>query len=382
MKPHFSILLFIFLFVGNSCQMMKKATKMGEKKLQLDDRKTDPANISVPNGYTVQVAAENLNFPTAATFDDQGDLSVIEAFAYKPEWEIPQLIRIGVNGDKKVIARGDRNGPWNGLMFHQGNFYVSEGGTKSGGKIIRISQDGKITDLVGGLPSFGDHHTNGPVVTDGYLYFGQGVATNSGVVGKDNWMMGWLSNNKDFHDIPCKDITLSGQNFVSDNMLSANPNNKATTGAFSPFNSSTTAGQVIKGQIPCTGAIFRVRPEGGEMELVAWGLRNPYGMAFHEGRLFVTENGFDARGSRPVINRGDHLWEINRAPGMAGLTLMVGSPLTPLVPEMGRPLSPVQLPPKTTFAVFGMRCSSDGIAFAPNNAFGRAGEAFVAQLGT
>ena len=41
-------------------------------------------------------------------------------------------------------------------------------------------------------PAYGDHHTNGPVIKDGYIYFSTGTATNAGVVGPDNAEFGWL----------------------------------------------------------------------------------------------------------------------------------------------------------------------------------------------
>jgi hypothetical protein len=52
------------------------------------------------------------------------------------------------------------------------------------------------------------------VIRDGYIYFGQGTATNSSVVGEDNKEFGWLLRRKDFHDIPCRDIILNGQNYT------------------------------------------------------------------------------------------------------------------------------------------------------------------------
>ncbi len=52
---------------------------------------------------------------------------------------------------------------------------------------------GLIKDIIIALPSNGDHHNNqiafGP---DGRLYFGQGTATNSCVVGMDNFRFGIL----------------------------------------------------------------------------------------------------------------------------------------------------------------------------------------------
>ena len=55
------------------------------------------------------------------------------------------------------------------------------------------------------------------------------------------------------------------------------------------------------------------------MELVAWGFRNPFGLAVApDGRLFVTDNGLVVRGSRPVWGSPDVLWEIKMNNGTDG----------------------------------------------------------------
>src|SRR5690606_16979775 len=128
-------------------------------------------------------------------------------------------------------------------------FYIAEGGQLKGGRILRINKKGEIKILIDNLPSFGDHHTNGPIIKDNYIYFSQGVSTNSGVVGIDNYNFGWLKRFPDFHDIPCEDITLTGENFESDNPLAED--GTAVTGAFVPFNTQTKKGELIKGKIPC-----------------------------------------------------------------------------------------------------------------------------------
>jgi hypothetical protein len=154
-----------------------------------------------------------------------------------------------------------------------------------------------MSPLLSGLPSLGDHHTNGPAIgTDGWLYFGQGTATNSGVVGVDNYRFGWLMRNPGFHDVPCRDIVLTGENFLSDNPFREEPREGVITGAYVPFGTPTAAGQALPGRVPCNGAILRVRPEGGEPKLAAWGFRNPFGLAFSpDGRLYVTNNEYDAQ---------------------------------------------------------------------------------------
>ncbi|GAB6137948.1 hypothetical protein [Halanaerobaculum tunisiense] len=49
----------------------------------------------------------------------------------------------------------------------------------------------------------------------GKMYFGVGTATNSGVVGLDN--LPWLLVRPEFHDTPCRDITLTGQDYETIN---------------------------------------------------------------------------------------------------------------------------------------------------------------------
>lgn len=50
-----------------------------------------------------------------------------------------------------------------------------------------MKPDGTKEDIISGLPSQGDHHNIQVIFgRDGKMYFGQGTATNSGVVGLDN----------------------------------------------------------------------------------------------------------------------------------------------------------------------------------------------------
>ena len=67
----------------------------------------------------------------------------------------------------------------------------------------------------------------------------------------------------------------------------------------------------------CDGAILRAKVDDkspqNTIEPVSWGYRNPYGLRFApkdhalKGGLFVTENGEDERGARPVNNSPDRL---------------------------------------------------------------------------
>src|SRR5204863_407464 len=100
---------------------------------------------------------------------------------------------------------------------------------------------------------------------------------------------------------PARDVKLTGRNFTTPNPLDPS-RGKATTGAYVPFGTATTAGQVIQGALPCTGALMRVPANGGggKPELVAWGLRNPFGLGFRVDRVDPKTGAIEAF----AVNRG------------------------------------------------------------------------------
>ncbi|MBC3542431.1 PQQ-dependent sugar dehydrogenase [Rufibacter sediminis] len=378
----------LLLLLCSGCYKIK-GSYGGPKNFNPQMRPLQPLDVALPAGYTIEPIASGLTYPTGITFDEQGTVYVTESgYAYGEVWLPPKLLRLNPDGTTTQIAAGDKNGPWTGTAYHDGFFYVSEGGQLEGGRILKISRTGQITRLVEGLPSYGDHHTDAPVIgKDGYLYFGQGTATNSGVVGTDNYHYGWLKRNPTFHDIPCQDIVLTGQNFTTYNPLTEDDKDEVTTGAYLPFGTPSTPNQTIKGAIPCSGAIFRVPLQGGPLELVAWGLRNPYGLSFSpNGQLYVTDNGYDTRGSRPGYGTGDVLWAVQSGKWYGWPDFASGQPMasddykTPhddpkflLAQHPGTPPKPA--------AILGVHSSSNGLDFSRTATFGHVGEAFIAQFG-
>lgn len=347
-------------------------------------------DVVVPAGFRIDVVASGLTFPTGVAFDAEGRPHVVESgYSYGEVWTTPRLLRIEDGGRMVEIARGGRNGPWNGVASGDGAFYVAEGGVLEGGRILRITRDGRQQVLVSGLPSVGDHHTDGPALgPDGHVYFGQGTATNSGVVGPDNADFGWYARHPAFHDIPCADVELAGHNFDTVDLRHPQRQGQATTGAYLPFGSASRAGQVIRGQVPCSGAVLRVARSGGRPQLVAWGFRNPFGLAFApDGRLYVTDNAYDDRGSRPVWGTPDLLWVVQ--PGLwHGWPDYSGD--LPLSDPQFRPpgkvalkpvLAKVPNTPPRPVARLGVHSSSNGLDFSRNADFGYVGEAFIAQFG-
>ena len=362
-------------------------TRGGAEAVFAGARSVKPADISLPPGYRIEAVATGLTYPTGVVFDDANRPHIIESgYAYGERYTTARLIRIEPDGKKKTIARG-KNQPWTGATFHQGAFYVAQGGYP--GRIVRITPDGSTSVIADGIPSKGDHHTNGPVIgPDGWLYFGQGAITNSGVVGEDNALFGWLIPRPKLHDIPGRDVVLRGQNFRSGPVLPPVPAQVVTTGAFVPFGTETRPGQVIRGSVPATAAIMRVRPTGGPIELVAWGIRNPFGLAFSpSGELFATDTTYDSRGSRPIENAPDAMWRIRRGAWYGFPDFAAGIPLTdPRFRPEGKPQPQFLLakhpsrPPRRA-ATFAPHSASHGLDFSRSAAFGHRGQAFVAQMG-
>ena len=282
--------------------------------------------FTVPPGYTIKPVVWNLTAPDTVTFDDKGNMYVGEAgypFTYLLNYanlpQPPRILKIDPSGNVSVFVDTKLNSPIVDITFHNGLLYVSHMG-----KISTVDiTNGTVKDIIVGLPQNGDHFNNQIAFSlDGKrLFFGTGTRTNSGVLGTDN--SGWLANSPNVADIPGKNITLTGQNFVTKNRLTAEPNDNATTGALVPFNSTANEGQVIKGQVKCNGCILSANLDGTDLRLIGWGFRNPTGLAFNEeGRLFAASHGADERGSRPILNDWDKFYEVK----LNGTSLFYGWP--------------------------------------------------------
>jgi len=270
--------------------------------------------FNLPPGYKIEPVLWNLTLPSTVTFDDNGTMYVAESgYSYGEFKPIPRILKVDLlhNRTAVLVDRG-LNGPITDIEFNKYNgvLYVSHRGV-----ISAVDMRGHIKDLIVGLPSMGDHHNNQIAIdSDGRFYFGQGTVTNSGVAGEDSYTYGWLKTSPELHDIPCMDITLAGQNFNSSNPLTPqNITDTATTGAFVPFNNTTTNGQVIKGDVKCSGSIISSNANGTDLRVVAWGLRNPYGVALTDDakKLIVANNGVDERGSRRIGNDTDKIYSID-----------------------------------------------------------------------
>jgi glucose/arabinose dehydrogenase len=135
---------------------------------------------------------------------------------------------------------------------------------------------------------------------------------------------------------------------------------------------------------------MRCNADGSELELVAWGLRNAYGLGFlPDGRLLAVDQGADDRGSRPVGNVPDMLFEI-RSGRWYGWPDFIGDVAITdpsFQPERGE--APTFLlanhnelpPPEKPLLNFPPHTAAVKFDVAPNNASPWAGHLFVALFG-
>ena len=259
----------------------------------------------------LEVLFDGLCFPTSLAVADDGVFYVAESglpFGGAPPGG--RVWRLEATG-RRVLLIDKLRPPVNGLTLHDGYLYVSEGGHPA--RISRFDLDGGAHSVIlDNLPGPGNYHTNMTAFApDGKLYFSQGAMTNTGIIGLDAYELGWLRRLPHGYDLPGYDIILNGVNIETPNPLSDQPEARTQTGAFVAFGEQTAPGQRIPAQLPATAAIMRCNADGSQLELVAWGLRNAYGLGFlPDGRLLAVDQGADDRGSRPVSNVPDMLFEV------------------------------------------------------------------------
>ncbi len=338
-------------------------------------RYLNPNDINIPSGYKVDIFAYGLDSPSSILFTPEGDLLIADSGYITGN---PTVSRY-VNDHFEVIAN-NFNVPLTGINYLEGNIYVSHKGV-----ITIISKNGTRYDILSGLPSYGDYSNSrvafGP---DHKMYFGQGTATNSGVVGLDNL---WVADNPYFHDHPGSHILLNGQNFETPNKHKY-MNEVTFTGAFSPYGIPNTSPELRKGVTKASGSILKANYDGTDLKLVAWGLRNPSYLKFDQScRLFVSNNSYNIRGSRPIANAPDEFHLLTPGVWYGWPDYAGGEPVTSAkfkpegrkAPEFLFTHHP-NIPPKP-LAIFPPDSNILGFEFNSNPKFGPIGDVFVAEYG-
>ncbi len=274
------------------------------------------SEVAAPEGYQVFLHAQGFNYPSAMDWDDRGRLFVLQSHAVPLPLTSVKVVRIDDDDRLEEVELHGPGAPTGkvalGLTFHGGWFYLSHEESDGTWGVSRFRPDDGTTEAVlRGLPGNGDHWVNHLLFDrDGALYFGIGSATNSGVVSShDPVNMKWLKDRPSARDIPCRDLTLAEARFIDDNALTDAADDRATTGAYQPY--GTAGARVVKGEALCTGAIYKLAAGASRPELVAWGFRNPVGLAMTgDGAIYVGAQGADVRGTRPVREDADALYRL------------------------------------------------------------------------
>jgi len=149
------------------------------------------------------------------------------------------------------------------------------------------------------------------------------------------------------------------------------------TGAFHPFGKPAQDGAKIASAAKANAAILRMNLDGSDLEVFAWGIRNPYGVRFGpDGKLYATESAVDDRGSRPIANAPDCLWEIKPGAFYGWPDYAAGIPVTDARYKPRKGPEPkfiltdhaqVEKP----LATFDPHSSATKFDFAPDGAFGK-----------
>ena len=342
------------------------------------ERYVNPKDIILPPGYRAEVYAQGLDCPIGIVFSDDGDLYVAESGLISGN---PRVL-VQHNNQFDVVADNFYLTIY-GINYHNGSIFVSQKGI-----ITELKPDGTKNDILSGLPSNGDHGNSRVVFgTDGKMYFGQGTVTNSGVVGLDNT---WCKRYPYLNDYPGSYIMLNGINFRTENIfVDPSVKEEVYTGAYSPFGIPNLPFETRKGITKASGSILRANPDGSNLELVAWGLRNPAYLRYDlSGRLYAANHGFEIRGSRPIANSPDEFQVIIPGAWYGWPDFTGGEPVTlsRFKPE-GKPqpeflLSNHPAVPPRPFAIFPQASNIMGFDFNNNSDFGEVGDVYISEFGS
>lgn len=278
----------------------------------------DRAIVETPTGFELQPYIQYLTDPAAIAFDNDGNLIIAEGatadskvriFGFRPNGSRFDIYPVGRIPAIPLLPIFRLYGPIGGMVIDQNQIYISHRDSNGRGVITAFDHEGHHRTVVADLPAQGEYGiTDLAVGPNGKLYFGIGSATNSGVVGLDDWAIGWVRTHPNFCDQPGTDLKLLGYRFDTPNPIAGlfGPGETAVTAPFQPFGKGNRL-RITRSDKP-TGTIYSVNPMGGGLEVIAHGIRNPRGLAFNEyGRLYMTDDGMELRGTRPVKDDPDSL---------------------------------------------------------------------------
>lgn len=314
-------------------------------------RKVDPASLKVPQGYKIEVYAQDLNFPTDMIFGANGEVYVAESGAHfygtKPKNAPPaRILQLKAEGGTKVIydnnvsyqaiqdADTDRDipegliGPVEGITFNRDNglIYVAHRS-----RISTLNPEtGEFNTIIGGLPSWGVFHNSKVVFSpEGKLVFEVSTQGNSGPVDKPIMEVISFYNKPEKREVPCETVTLTGKAYPVQNMFTKEDKDSVMAPVYQPYDAQAKAGQVIQGEFWCNGGVYMAEADGTNARRIAWGLRDPYHLEYSQaGRLIATNNGAEAFPNRPVFDDWDTFYEVEEGKWYGWPDYYSGIPVT------------------------------------------------------
>jgi glucose/arabinose dehydrogenase len=350
-------------------------------------------DVVLPAGYTITPVVTGLTFPTTMAVGSDGSLYIAEAgYSYGQRWAESQIWKLRPDGRIFRIAAGFR-GPIMGLTLRENQLYVAHRGTVSIVDLTTTDRSRRIRDVITGLPlppNSGHFNSRVAFGPDGKMYLAVGTPTNSGVPDATDALFGWVVDFPWMRDVPARDVTLRGSNYPVLNVLGPNPLARVRGGAFLPFGTPAREGQVIPAHRMPTGAVYRANPDGSGLEVYAWGIRSPFGLAFGpDGRLYMTNHGMDDRGARPAANAPDELLAIRQNAWYGWPDYVAGVPITderfaPKAPTGRRPRLVMRDHPEVEQPLmrFEPHAAVTGFDWSPGDRFGFQGELFMAEFGS
>jgi glucose/arabinose dehydrogenase len=335
-NPQSAIALFLLLFVV--CATLPGCARPPEIITAERRGPIDRSLVEYPANTQLERYVQYLTAPTAIAFDPQKNLLLVaESGADGSE---PQILGLNtVDGSRitiyprgKVLGPFRSNpfrmyGPIGGMAVRDGVIYVSHRDKNDFGVISTVTYDGKGKTVVAGLPAQGDYGvTDLAFSRDGRLYFGVGSATNSGVVGLDNMESGWPQKHPRVADKPYVPISAPDQSILLRGLrfFTVDPRaglftntERAVTAPYQPFGEYQRSRVDAARDGKPNSALYSIDPSGGigqDLKIEAYGIRLPAGLAFlpdlDVSRPYVTNQGMEPRGTRPVWNDPDVVLQI------------------------------------------------------------------------
>lgn len=357
-------------------------------------------DILVPEGYRVEAVLVGLSLPTTLTFAPDGTLFIAEGGSTWPTRPTlpPRLLTLSPEGELEVFATEDLAGV-RGMSVRDGMLYASaKGGYFS--RLVRYDLATRERTLIlETMPNGGWHEPAGPIFgPDGLMYFGQGSVSIQGIVGAADFTVD-VAKHPRAHDVPGQDVILTGANDWSRDPTAPYPF-LTETGPFKPYGTRAEKGEVVGGELWCNSAVWRAKPDGSEVELLAWGIRNPWGLTFdEEGDLYVADLCMEEKDPRPVGQDPSKVWRVKNArkphgtvetPEWFGFPEIAGDGLPvwhekhwPRRGPVPQPL--IENPPPWAGPAVYLNDPHTGngkIEYCGYDGFGRRGKLFLCQFGT